>query len=495
MIGCTKGAKSLVLLILIMNAPRFSMATEFHVAPDGKPDGVGSRDRPWDLQTALSHPETVKPGDTIWLHGGTYKGSFKSELKGRDGARIIVRQAHGERAVIEIEIHPEFGIGFYCYGEWTQFRDFEVTCTNPKRRTEIKGSWPNDLQRGSIECRGSHLQFINLVVHDLGLGFGYWSGGAGGEIYGCVIYNNGWGGPDRGHGHGIYAQNKESIKKITDNVIFQQFGSGMHVYGSEKASLKGFRVIGNVTFNNGSLYRQGQRTRGILVGGAAPLEDVIVEENMTFSGGLQLGYSSRALNKSLVARKNYTVGASIYFQDHLDFEENTVIGGWPVLTVVQMDGGSLVNHKIDRNVYYNTNTKHLPFSLMFGAEGQSLTLADWRKKGFDKISELHEGQPKGAKVFIRPNEYESGRANIIVYNWDEKPTVEVDLKNVLKAGQRFQIVSARNIHGPAIVSGAYEGEPVLLPMTPVTPAQPIGMPDYEVPEVEPKFGVYVVLPE
>ncbi|MDP6507259.1 MAG: hypothetical protein QF886_26765, partial [Planctomycetota bacterium] len=186
------------------------MATEFHVRPDGKPEGDGTIERPWDLQTALSHPASVKPGDTIWLHGGAYKGSFRSDLKGDEGARIVVQQAPGERAIIDIVPHPKLGDGFFAYGAWARFQGFEITCTDPKRRTEIKGSWPKDINRGNVDCRGSHQQFINLLVHDLSQGFGFWSSGAGGEIYGCLIYNNGWGGPDRGHGHGIYAQNKES---------------------------------------------------------------------------------------------------------------------------------------------------------------------------------------------------------------------------------------------------------------------------------------------
>jgi len=351
------------------------------------------------------------------------------------------------------------------------------------------------LRRGGVECRGSHLQFINLLVHDLGLGFGYWSAGAGGEIYGCLIFNNGWGAPDRGHGHGIYAQNKESIKTISDNVIFQHFGSGMHIYGSKKASLKGFRIVGNVTFNNGSLYAPDRRTHGILVGGGAPLDDVVVEENMTRSAGLQLGYTWGALNKNLIVRKNYGVSTSIYFQDHLTFEENTVIAGRPVLRLTQKKDQPLTNFKIDKNVYYNNQKKYFPFNLKLGEKSESITLADWRKKGFDANSEFHEGQPNGAKVFVRPNKYEPGRAHIIVYNWDEKPTVEIDLKKVLKEGQRFRIVSARNIHGPVVVTGAYEGGSVLLPIKPIKAAQPVGMPNYKVPVPEPRFGVYVVLPE
>lgn len=33
----------------------------------GISQGDGTFDNPWDLQTAMSHPACVKPGDTIWL--------------------------------------------------------------------------------------------------------------------------------------------------------------------------------------------------------------------------------------------------------------------------------------------------------------------------------------------------------------------------------------------------------------------------------------------
>ncbi len=486
---------NLAVSFIVLVGVKSVVAEEFHVSPVGTLAGDGSREHPWDLTSALAHPTAVTPGDTIWLHGGKYKGSFQSKLKGREDARIVVRQIPHERAVIELVAHPQLGTTFLCYGAWTRFQDFEVTCTNPQRRTKIAGSWPSDLQRGSIQCRGSHLQFVNLLVHDLGSGFGCWSEAEGGEIYGCMIYNNGWGGPDRGHGHGIYAQNKESIKIIKDNMIFQQFGFGVHVYGSGNAFLKGFQISGNAVFHNGCLQKPGGQTTGILVGGGAPLEDVFVEDNMVYNGGLQIGSSSTAKNKDVTVRNNYVTGLRLFYQDRLVFEENTVIGGWPVLTVYQNEGDSLENHKINRNVYYNTQPKHYLFSLLLGKERNALFLKEWQKRGFDANAQVHDGHPRGVNVFIRPNLYEPGRANVVVFNWDRKPEVSVNLKDVLKKGQKFRIVSARNFHGPAVVSGLFNGEEVLLPMRHVAPAQPVGMPEYELPEMEPNFGGYVVLAE
>ena len=64
--------------------------------------------------------------------------------------------------------------------------------SDPTSRTAVNaGSHPPEIQRGSIENYGDHNKFINLVVHDLNKGFGFWDSGAGGEIYGSIIFNNG----------------------------------------------------------------------------------------------------------------------------------------------------------------------------------------------------------------------------------------------------------------------------------------------------------------
>ena len=44
-----------------------SSGTSWYVSPTGTSQGDGSLGNPWDLQTALSHPAPVKPGDTVWL--------------------------------------------------------------------------------------------------------------------------------------------------------------------------------------------------------------------------------------------------------------------------------------------------------------------------------------------------------------------------------------------------------------------------------------------
>lgn len=481
-------------LSAIVSGPTRVDATEFHVTPAGTPTGNGSLAQPWELQTALSHPKAVKPGDVIWLHGGTYRGSFFSQLQGEKGKRILVKQVPGERAIIDIEPNKQ-GVGFFAYGQWTRFQGFEITCTNPKRRTKIKGSWPADVRRGSVECRGSHIQFVNLLVHDLGNGFGFWAEGAGGEITGCLIYNNGWGAPDRGHGHAIYAQNKTGKKLILDNIIFNQFGDGINVYGSPKATLKNFLLEGNVSFHNGSLYKPGSRMNHLHVGGECPLQDVVVRSNFIYGGGIQIGYAWGKINDSVKVLNNYlTGGAGIYYQNHLVFEGNTVISEGPLVRLTITNRDVIKKYSINRNSYYLKSTKYGAFAIAEG-RGRSLTVEAWQKQGFDQDSQIRQGQPEGVRVFVRPNKYEIKRAHIVIYNWDRRDSVDMDLSKVLKQGDQFRIVSAQNFFGPTISEGQYDGNLVPLSMKPTTAAQPVGMPAYPLPATMPDFGVFVVLPQ
>ncbi len=43
----------------------------------------------------------------------------------------------------------------------------------------------------------------------------------------------------------------------------------------------------------------------------------------------------------------------------------------------------------------------------------------------------HAVRPSGTFVFVRPNAYESGRANIVILSWDLLATVNVDVSGVL----------------------------------------------------------------
>ena len=205
-------------------------------------------------------------------------GTYISNLNGAPNLPIIVRAYPGERAVIDRAAPDLFPTTLQVNGSYSWFGDLKITNSDPTRDITVIGSNPsNGRAQGVTMFNGTNNKLINLVVHDSGDGIADNDGGSNNEIYGNLIYHNGWLAPDRGHGQGIYAQNQTGYKQIYDNIIFSGFNQGIQVYGSPRASLNNFDIEGNIVFNTGML--QGSYDRGILVGGNGPCQNPIVANN------------------------------------------------------------------------------------------------------------------------------------------------------------------------------------------------------------------------
>jgi len=114
--------------------------------------------------------------------------------------------------------------------------------------------------------------------------------------------------------------------------------------------------------------------------------------------------------------------------------------------------------------------------------------------GLDAGSTYTPGPPTGVWTAVRPNAYEPGRANIVVFNWDLNPTVTVDLSaSGIRVGDSYQIRDVENWYNGPVVSGVYTGSPVAIPMTGLTVVQPFGSVPYPVVHTAPQFGVFVLL--
>jgi hypothetical protein len=427
----------------------------FYASPLGSPTGEGSDSRPWDLQTALNQPSAVHPGDTIWLRGGTYAGTYTSHLTGTPSSPITLRQYTGERATIDGG-NSDGNTIFTVSGSYTWYWGFEVMSSDPIRSTTDTGSWPpgSAIPRGdgpNIDQTTSHpgLKFINMVIHDTRDSMGLWKGAVGAEVYGCLIYYNGWQAPDRGHGHGLYAQNQApSVMHITDNIYFSGFSHGVHVYGSSTAYLDNFDLEGNTTINSGNLSTDGGRN--FLVGGGSVANNPIVSNNFMYrmfdghepSSDFMMGYAVGCSNATVTGNyvANWTQFVSCL---PVTMTGNTFYGSISGFTQSQYPD----------NTYYSS-------------------------------------RPTGIRIFIRPNTYEAGRANITIYNWDLVSTVGIDLSSILSPGDDYEIRNAQDYFAAPVVSGTYDGSPLVLPMTGLSVAPPVG---WLTPQATgPEFNVFVV---
>jgi len=462
------------------------LALAFYVSPSGSPSSDGSASSPWDLQTALNHPAAVQPGDTIWLRGGVYSGLFASYLTGTADRPIIVRQYPGERATIDGTTAQH---GLATLGAHTWFWGIEV----------MGGSGPAVVVYTSVGDR-----FINLVVHDAGqsgvVSFTR-SSSRQTEIHGSIVFNNGG---EYNQAHGIYAQNDVAtgVFYLTDNIVFNNWARGIQVYGNNltqvNPAISGFVIEGNVAFHNGAISIPVNHTKQIMTGGTIPASDIVVRRNYTYWNGpsppnpdalsLNVGYVMGPQNEDVVVEDNYVVGGLYLGKWTSAFVRRNVVYDYAGPMVVTDSG--VIGHTWDANQFHGDSTlpdwMHVP--------NAPAGFATWKAQtGFaNPGGYAGTGEPPNL-VVVRPNKYEAGRANIVVYNWDQRSTVSVDVSGVLTPGDRYMVQNVQDFYGAPVASGTFDGSPLQLPMAGITPPTPIGRSYTPAPVTGPVFNVFVLM--
>ncbi len=475
----------------------------FVASPTAGPTGDGSLARPMTLLAALSATSPVRPGGTILLRGGTYRGTYVSLISGTSEAPIVVRSYPGEWAVIDSESHR--GHNLAVLGADTWFRDLEVMRSDPDRTSDQAGNWSTDVSRGrsvGIWVKGVRTKLINLVVHDNGDGIGLWRPAIGAEVYGCLIYNNGWKGSDRGWGHGIYVQNEFGTKTISDSVTHNNFGFGIHGY-DRLGHVRGIMTDGVTSFENGS--PSGREANLLMSTVEMPSDDIVVKDSTFYHRRGADGYNVRlghpktpaqAPNGSVTFTGNQVSGGThtITVSDWRSFDiaRNTLYArrhdgsGTTLLMEVTGLGApasqprtasvlSNENAYFDQNLAYGSSEPRSFVHQRGYAKAERVAFDDWqRASGLDAAS-TYGPAPSGTKVTIRPNRYDRGRAIIDVINWDRRTSVKLDLGRAgLKKGQRYEIRDTQNFFAKPLKQGSYRGGPISIPLDAGTYAAPIG---------------------
>ncbi len=455
-------------------------AVSYYASPTGSAGGDGSAGRPWDLATALTGGGAVQPGDTIWLRGGLYRGSFRTKLNGTVDARITVRQYPGERATIDGTLRGE--------GAYLTFWGFEIMQSNP-----------DSVNNYVLQAYTTQGRFVNLVLHDAGISGVSMSStsGAGVELYGCVVYNNG---THENLDHGIYAHNTTAaIKHVVDNVFFNNYARGIQIYEGGDSVIRNFDVDGNVSFNNGSISDSSTRVN-LLISAPARTSGMVAVHNLLYlsagTGGinLRLGHYDAVYNKDVVLRDNYAAGGSIELQMEREWDqatvENNVFLGSSLTDEVRTGGVNVgAAYQWGGNVYYRD-----PSALAWRHDNTDYTFATWKSvTGLGTSDQATAVVPTTPQIFVRPNRYERGRAHIVVYNWDQRASVAVDVSGVVRVGDRYDVRNVQDVFGTPIAAGTYVGGPISIPMTGVQPPMPIGrVAPQAAPRTAPDFDVFLI---
>ena len=489
----------------------------FYAAPTGTPEGNGSLNSPWDLATVLAHPDTVEPGATIYLRGGSYFlpetiGGFDSNLEGTEEEPITVTSFPDEWAVIDGNLTSREYKNqtlIQIYGDYVHFKNFEITNTETTNRLiTVTGSNPAERRANSVDDYADGTKLINLIIHDTGQGIGAWQQGSNNEYYGNVIYNNGWDAADRGHGHGFYTQNETGYKHYTNNFSFHQFGVNLRTGGTDSSAVRNMKWEGNTFFNGGMSMR------------GPHIENMEIIENYTWNMDFKVGDETNTTYLNATVRDNYFMhGVQMFdFYNGASFTNNTVWSPLHNMLFVLSVGGSWTpsRHTIDNNTYYQgfTNFPYWNFRVNqydypTGARppgvnyssnyafnstdgNQVSTFAyicgstpdcplSWQEDlGFDQNSTFVQAATTGAsaaptvnKVVVHDNAYDANRADIIIYNWELDDVVPANVSAVLSPGDTYELRNVQDYFGD-VITGTYSGGELSIPMTGRTMAKPIG---------------------
>ena len=414
--------------VAVTTPPAPGTHTGYYVAPSGSSSNDGSSSQPWTLAYALGGAGgRIQPGDTVWVRGGTYYAPLRSTLSGTAVAPIVVRAYPGERAIIDgVNTTSD---NFIVAGSWSVMWGLEFTNTALSRYATVIN---HNHRANTVINNGPHNKYINIVIHDGGVAFFNYSQHWDVEVHGSIIYNNGWEAPDRGHGHGMYIKSDVGPVLARDNVLFNQYGYGIHAYTNAGSGLlNNIRLDGNVSFGSGSLSPSG--TSANIGNLGQPLAQALtVTNNMT--------YFAPSLSGS-----NLVLGSG----DGLTATGNYVVGG------SGMSQGSWTNATVTGNTVLSA-TASAP-----------------------------------TRVFVRPNAYEPGRANIIVYNPSGQGSVTADLAAIVPAGARYEVRNVQDLFGAPVASGTYGGA-ISIPMGGVPAPTPIGLSSSRAPKTGPYFDVFIV---
>lgn len=429
----------------------------FYASVLGSSSSDGSIGKPWPLQTALSKP--LAAGSTLWLRGGIYKGSYRSNLIGTKAAPIWVRGYPGERATIDSKDFPGKP-GLLLGGMWTNFEGFEVMNSNTLRT--VPSSVPDPSHPpvelmpsgdGVVNAQesnfGTGCKLIGMVIHDTRQGISAWSNSTEVEVYGCLIFYNGWLASDRSHGYGCYWQNNTGSKVLRNCFILNNCNMGFVFYGSETAFLNNGIVDGNTFAANGSL--AGSIDRQVLMGGHVVVKDSIFANNLSYCPARGVGdtlnvglYQGGAGSRNVVVKLNTLVGGKMAMIDPITgfiFSDNylaTDLVGVPV----------------------GTNNK------------------------------IVSGMPTDTVIFARPNIYRPGRTHLSIVNGAGLPVVSVPAAQVgLVNGNKFSLTAVEN---PFVImtSGIVSGGVIPIPMAAGVVLPPSGLP--APPSLRPKLGLFIV---
>jgi hypothetical protein len=500
--------------------------TEAHYcSPTGAADAAGTLADPWPL-SKLATSGAVAPGGTVLLLGGTYVGAFTFAQKGTAAKRITIQNAPGATVVLDRarKIRDDGLDGLRIEGDYQDIREnttgsFRITNSNTERVLTGPESSGGGRPVGFRIAAGKSNRLINVWVHDTG-GNVLDAGAVDCVTYGCTITREGWDG-DRGYGHGLYPQNFAGAgrKTFTNCIVGNGYAHCYHNFGGS-SKMSEITIDGCTLFQASACTQTEKQTEPILIagetGGAtgeARIDGVAIRRTVAYQrygdgftiGAIRLGTIQPSghtpqVHGNIEVTDCHFVGVVIVMEEvqALRYQRNLCFGqarpgGVNPFPIWEYWRGGTPQQQVDH--YVNFVVQHAAGGALTGVNGNPIT-PDWIRSGYAAPimggTNTYASQiefPPDNYVRVDPNEYEEGRANVTIVNWQNLAAVPVDMDGVCVAGADYVLI---DVESEVSTPFTYAGTPLAITMDRSPALDPIGGSIQPIKRTGTKFGAFVI---
>jgi hypothetical protein len=372
----------------------------FYVALTGRDSNPGTIDSPW--KTIQHAADSMKAGDTVYLHGGVYHESVDIQVSGSATAGPVTFQSYpGETAILDgagltppadnirglINIENQS----YVTVRGLEIRNYQTT----NAAATPSGIW--------VAGGGSHIQILNNLVHDIGtaaeasgnaLGIGVYGTESKAALDSITISDNQLHNLKTGSAKSLTINGNVTNFAISCNIIHDVDNIGIAASGFDGlVSDPAFdyahngtisrNIVYNITAKNNPAEHDAYNAEGILVDGGS---QVTIESNLLYNVdiGIEIASHQKGRNaQDVIARNNLvyranSVGITIdgYSTDVGGADHCTIANN----TLFQNDTRNTGSGEFQIQ-YYATNNL-FKNNIVF-ATSQGLFINDYTKEGPD----------------------------------------------------------------------------------------------------------------
>ena len=439
---------SIISILSIILLSLSAYASDYYVSTNGSNTNPGTLQSPFkNIQKAL---DSVKPGDTISIRGGTYKEKLTVKTSGTSGNPILIKNYENENVVIDGSGVSGSNIIYVYNKNYITIKGLEI-CNSSS------GDTPTGIL---IEGYGEGIQILNNKVHDVHTtdnAFGiavYATNGTtpinnlliqGNEVYNCTL----------GQSESLTVNGNVTNFKILNNKVHDNDNIGICCIGFESTApsndqarfgLVSENVVYNISSKYNVTYRGDACADGLYVDGG---RDIVFHKNIVFNCDIGIEVASEHLNKvssNVLVKNNLVYNCGLFglsmggassengYADNCTFINNTVYNN-----VVGINISKTKTNYIMNNIVYGKDI------LLEGKIGSNVLI--------NNLWYSPNGNSENLTPFANPK-----FTNISTYNFmllSDSPAIDKGINTSIDASE-FDLDGNPRISGEIVDIGAYE---------------------------------------